>query len=330
MAATKTLEERQEHFKKRIKELYPDYELITEYVNVSTKVTLKHKDGYLWSDYPRYLNGKKQCPEVSKINKSKNNKKISIEEINKRFYNKFNKEDYEIFCNPEYKNQKDKVKVLHKKCNNYFYPTIKSIIGTIRNCGCPYCYKKSLNTLEGYNEKFHNNEELKDYDILEIWTKDGHTYGKVKHNCDKCNNSIFNIRLSDMISKHRQRCPICKIYEHESKAAKDITNYLIKNHINFIKEKHFDSCKDIEELPFDFYLTEYNLLIEYDGIQHYKEIEYFGGKKYLDTIQKHDNIKNNWCSKNNIDLLRIKYTIKDYINYLNDYLNKNFNISCSV
>ena len=33
---------------------------------------------------------------------------------------------------------------------------------------------------------------------------------------------------------------------------------------------------------------------------------------------------------NNINLLRIKYTIKDYINYLNDYLNKNFNISCSV
>ena len=58
-----------------------------------------------------------------------------------------------------------------------------------------------------------------------------------------------------------------------------------------------------------------NICIEFDGIQHYESIPYFGGTNKLIYQRKLDNIKNNWCLKNNITLLRIKY--KDFSNIEN-------------
>lgn len=49
------------------------------------------------------------------------------------------------------------------------------------------------------------------------------------------------------------------------------------------------------------------MCIEYDGEQHYKLNEYFGGQKYFDILKRHDEIKNEYCKENNIKLLRIPY-----------------------
>ena len=60
---------------------------------------------------------------------------------------------------------------------------------------------------------------------------------------------------------------------------------------------------------------EYDILIEYDGEQHFS-LARFGNKtieqakKELDKYILHDNIKNNWCLKNNKKLLR--YSYKDF------------------
>ena len=50
------------------------------------------------------------------------------------------------------------------------------------------------------------------------------------------------------------------------------------------------------------------MCIEYDGVQHFKPIEYFGGLDNLKYVQKHDKIKTKYCYDNNIILLRIKYS----------------------
>jgi len=49
------------------------------------------------------------------------------------------------------------------------------------------------------------------------------------------------------------------------------------------------------------------MLIEYDGIQHFKPIKYFGGEEKFKFQQKTDFIKNEYCKNNNIKLLRIPY-----------------------
>jgi len=64
-------------------------------------------------------------------------------------------------------------------------------------------------------------------------------------------------------------------------------------------------CRNKKELPFDFYLPDYNLCIEYDGIFHYEDI--FDKPYDFKTGKKRDKIKTKYCKDNNINLLRIPY-----------------------
>jgi len=84
--------------------------------------------------------------------------------------------------------------------------------------------------------------------------------------------------------------------------------------ISYIKEKIFNDCKDNKNLRFDFYLPDYNICIEYDGEQHFKEIPYWGGEIGLKNRQNKDKIKNEYCKNNNIHLIRFSYLEKEQIN----------------
>lgn len=96
-------------------------------------------------------------------------------------------------------------------------------------------------------------------------------------------------------------CPICKLSKGELK----IKNFLEKNGYVYIQEKKF---KSLGQLRFDFYLPDYNIIIEFDGKQHFEESSKFGGKNGLLKVQNNDKIKNEYCSNNNIQIIRIKYT----------------------
>ena len=110
-------------------------------------------------------------------------------------------------------------------------------------------------------------------------------------------------------------CPKC----NESKGEKNIGKWLNDNNIRYVSQKIFNDCKYIRPLPFDFYLPDYNICIEYNGMQHYKPINYFGGEINFEIQQKRDNIKRNYCKNNNIKLLEISYD-KDIENELNNFL----------
>lgn len=99
----------------------------------------------------------------------------------------------------------------------------------------------------------------------------------------------------------------------ESIGERLIKTFLEENNVKFQKEKKFKTCRNIKELPFDFYLPEYNMCIEYDGELHYKSVSHLGGENQYIRQQKHDRIKNEWCEKNNIRLLRIPYLKKNKI-----------------
>jgi hypothetical protein len=94
---------------------------------------------------------------------------------------------------------------------------------------------------------------------------------------------------------------------------KKIKEFLDENSITYIREKKFESCKNIKQLPFDFYLPEYNICIEYDGELHYRPSNIFGGESTLKRIKNNDDIKSKWCLENNINLIRIPYKKKNKI-----------------
>ena len=63
------------------------------------------------------------------------------------------------------------------------------------------------------------------------------------------------------------------------------------------------------------------ILIEYDGRQHFEVVDIWGGEEGLKKIKINDNIKNNYCEKNGIPLLRISH-LEDVDSKLNDFLVK--------
>ncbi len=105
-------------------------------------------------------------------------------------------------------------------------------------------------------------------------------------------------------------CPKC----NSSKGELEICKILDKTNINYIKEYKFNDCKNKLKLPFDFYLPDNNICIEYDGEQHYKPIN-FGSNSNLDVkfekCKTNDSIKTKYCLENNIKLIRIPYFEKN-------------------
>lgn len=97
------------------------------------------------------------------------------------------------------------------------------------------------------------------------------------------------------------KCPDCS---ENSYGEYLLSLILDKYEIVYIRQMTFDECKDKKALPFDFYLPDYNLCIEYDGEGHYKPC--FGEEPYLNTLL-HDSMKNWYCKWNDIDILRIPY-----------------------
>ena len=103
-------------------------------------------------------------------------------------------------------------------------------------------------------------------------------------------------------------CPICQ----ESKNEIYIGNLLKQNGIKFEKQYKFSETGNLE---FDFYVPKYKVLIEYDGIQHFKPI--FGSSDYsrqlnYNNTYNNDNLKNKFVETNNLGLrmIRIPHTLQ--------------------
>lgn len=137
----------------------------------------------------------------------------------------------------------------------------------------------------------------------------------------KCSNGhICNVSLANI--KSGWSCPNCKP-NNASKGEDVIEDFLSENKIEYLKQHKFASCKDKRELPFDFYIPNLNLIIEYDGEQHFKPKEKFGGEDgFINTII-HDAIKNQYCEDNKIKIIRIPYW--DF-NNIKEILEKHINI----
>ncbi|MDM0587719.1 hypothetical protein QTH25_13160 [Clostridium perfringens] len=114
--------------------------------------------------------------------------------------------------------------------------------------------------------------------------------------------------------KQNQGCPVC----NASKGEKEIREYLKKNNIEFKREYRFEDCKYKQLLPFDFYISNYNLCIEFDGRQHFESFEFYGGEQEFKLTQIRDEIKNNYCKDNGVKLIRIPYWELDNIERILD------------
>ena len=209
------------------------------------------------------------------------------------------KYDYSLV---EYKNSKTKVKIIHE---DKIYEQSPSDHLTSAPENIIYAIKSNTDDFIRKANEVHNNK----YD----YSKVNYTISSEKVIITCFEHGDFNQEANS----HLQGvgCHSCQ----ESKGERKISIFLDKNDINYIREYKFEDCINILPLKFDFYLPEYNICIEYDGIQHFKPVEIFGGLKSFNEQRINDEIKKNYCINNNIKLLRISY--KDY-KKINSILNK--------
>ena len=100
----------------------------------------------------------------------------------------------------------------------------------------------------------------------------------------------------------QKTCPYCS----ESKGERELQLFLTSKNIVFYPQHIFDDCRNFKPLPFDVYLPDYNVVIEYDGIIHFEDK--FDSPEEFEKVKVRDEIKTQYCINNNVRLIRIPYT----------------------
>ena len=169
--------------------------------------------------------------------------------------------------------------------------------GHTRSCGCL--------AREDNSKRSTKNEVGNKYGKLTVVEYAGSSNGNAlwKCQCD-CGNYCL-VRGKDLRCGYTMSCGCLG----KSKGEYLIQEYLKSKNIEYKPQYGFKGLygKSNYLLKFDFYLPKYNACIEFQGLQHFKSVDFFGGEKEYQTRQESDKKKKEYCDKHNVKLLYITY-----------------------
>lgn len=168
----------------------------------------------------------------------------------------------------------------------------------LSGCGCKMCW----NERRHLSQRKSHEEFLKEIgDSCSVLEKYKGAREKIKFKCKK--GRVFDMRPNDILyAKHG--CPLCATRVN-SKGVQSITSVLENMKLMYFKEQSFSDCRNPRTnylLPFDFFIPELNLIIEYDGEFHYKVPDSMGGSIALKGTKYRDSVKNEYCLSKKIHL----------------------------
>lgn len=177
--------------------------------------------------------------------------------------------------------------------------------GHTKSCGC-----LQKDTAGEVNEKDWTNYIAKNgIKFIKKYKKNKKSQWLWECECPYCNNKFYELPAR-INNNHVQSCGCQK----RSIKEKQIEKILDKHGYNYEREYSFENLKSDKNyrLRFDFAIkndtNNIDCLIEYDGQQHYKPVDKFGGQKAFEQTQYRDQLKNKYCQENGIKLIRIPYT----------------------
>lgn len=182
----------------------------------------------------------------------------------------------------------------------------------LKKCGCPKCSnikntEKQRSNTEEFIEKAKEIHGTK-YD----YSKVNYINAKTKV-CIICpeHGEFWQIPYNHLLMNG---CPECS----RGKISKE---YILKRklkeyfkNINIVSEKRF---KWLSKQRIDIFFENYNIGVEYQGIQHFEPVSIFGGDKALKRQQKNDIKKNKLCEKNGVKIFYFTYDKHNYTSPFN-------------
>lgn len=198
-------------------------------------------------------------------------------------------------------------------CNNCGRINTKEMANFLkRKYDCGYCEgtKQSKDTdafLEELHEKYGNR--------FTLLTEYINTKTSVRIKCNKCG-FIRDIKPAALLRSGY--CPKCD--KKDSIGERKIIKFLERNNIKYIPQMYFSNW-NIGIHYFDFYIPQYNLVLEYHGIQHYEYNEYFHKDfNEFQYRQKKDVEKKEAALKNGFNYISIKYTLINNLDSILEYI----------
>ena len=315
-----------EKFLKEITEMYGDtYDFSkVKYINDQTKICVicHNKDefgeehGEFFVTPNNFLKGRK-CPKCQKRFK-----------LTKEFFVKKAKtvhEDKYDYSESEIHGVDTKIKIICPEHGEFWQTPYKHLNGQ----GCPTCgkIKKGISKRNDFSvvkDKFNEVHHFK-YDYSQAVYVGVDT--KIKIICPEHG----EFWQTPYVHLNGCGCPKC----NESKLEKEISAFLNEKNINFNYRKR--DIKWLNGLELDFYLPDYNIAIECQGIQHFKPTNFGHRDKnsivndYERTVER-DKKKFKLCEENGVKLLyfsnlNIEYPYKVFVDkeeLLNNILNYGF------
>jgi uncharacterized protein with PIN domain len=288
-------------FKLEVRNLVGDeYTFLDPYVNAHTKLRVKHnKCGHIYEVQPSNFLNDSHCPYCSGHHKKTNTE--------------FKQEIYDLVGNEytfldSYVSIMTKLRVKHNKCGHTYKVLPNNFI---RGSRCPYC-----SVSVGKNNARFKQEVFdlvgSEYTFLEHYIN---SYIKIRVKHNTCG-TIYKVRPTEFISQNT-RCPYCNSPKGELIISKVLDNL----NINYEYQKTFNGLRDTQPLSYDFYIPNQNILIEYQGIQHYESIDHFGGEDAFNKQQIHDKLKSDYAKNNGYNLIAVPYT-EDNFSKIKKYLVK--------
>lgn len=232
------------------------------------------------------------------------NRQIIAKKLNNKASN------VEFFMKKQSKNgnKGDMVRFTCNKCGKINEMFVGNLIKNNSNCDCCYCsgqknkkdfiiFQQELN--ENYPNKF---TLLSDYTNVKT---------NIRIKCNKCG-FIRNVKPNILL--RQGYCPKCS--NNISLGENRIGKWLNENNIVFEQQKYFQDW-NIGIHYFDFYLPNYNMVIEFQGKQHYQYIEFFHkSKENFNYRKQKDEQKKCSAIYNGLNYLSIKYTLYDKLDII--------------
>lgn len=173
---------------------------------------------------------------------------------------------------------------------------------------CDICAKEKSwidqNEFEKHFSQISNN-------AFEMLQKPKRSKDEIKIRHKKCKNIFYS--NPNIIRSYGLECIVCRPVKGTKGEVR-----IAESLIGFFQRFVFQKKEKINNAAhrFDFYLPDYNAYIEFDGEQHYKPVEFMGGKEQFDERQLRDKEKDEYCKSIDARLLRIPYWDYENINEL--------------